>query len=100
MESMKHPSPPFTPALSSDPTVVIYGGPSRRATREIPVESTAAARGASSVVVGVDGSERRIRSVLLGSVSRSLVQSAACPMVVVPRVGSTEASASVAGRLA
>lgn len=42
----------------------------------------------------------RIRSVLLGSLSRGLVHSAACPMVVVPRVGSTEASASVAGRLA
>ena len=29
----------------------------------------------------------RIRSVLLGSVSRSLVHSAACPVVVVPNVG-------------
>ena len=39
----------------------------------------------------------RIRSVLLGSVSRNLVHSAACPVVVVPSTGSTEASAPVAG---
>lgn len=58
MESMKLPSLLSTAALSSDPTVVIYGGPSRRAAQEVPVESTGAARGASSVVVGVDGSHR------------------------------------------
>jgi nucleotide-binding universal stress UspA family protein len=67
MESMQDPSLPFTAALSSDPTVVIYGGPSRRATQEVPVASTGAAGGASSVVVGVDGSQRARDAVALAA---------------------------------
>jgi nucleotide-binding universal stress UspA family protein len=58
MGSMKLPFLPSTAALSSDPTVVIYGGPSRRAAQEVPVDSTGAARSSYSVVVGVDGSQR------------------------------------------
>ncbi len=36
----------------------LYGGPGRRATRKVPVEPTRAPGGASSIVVGVDGSPR------------------------------------------